>query len=36
MKKPNQIRDSETFTTIGIIGVGVMIVIAVIIQMIYD
>ncbi len=36
MKKPNQIRDSEVFTTIGIIGVGVMIVIAVIIQMIYD
>ena len=35
MKKDNQIKDSETFTTIGIIGVGVMIVVAVIIQMIY-
>jgi hypothetical protein len=35
MKKPNQIKDSETLASIGIIGAGVMIVITVIIQMIY-
>tara|TARA_R110002167_G_scaffold151316_2_gene345192 strand:+ start:530 stop:637 length:108 start_codon:yes stop_codon:yes gene_type:complete len=27
MKKPNQIRDSEVFTSIGIIGVGILIII---------
>ncbi len=27
MKKPNQIKDSETFASIGIIGVGVLIII---------
>ncbi len=35
MKKERQEKDSETFAAIGIIGVGVMIIVAVIIQMIY-
>ena len=27
MKKPNQIKDSENFTTLGIVGLGLMVVI---------
>lgn len=32
MKKPNQIKDSETFASIGIIGVGVLIIITSIVK----
>ena len=34
MKKPNQIKDSENLTTLGLVGIGIMVVIYMVGQLI--